>query len=139
MWVSQCRLSLIHILAAITAKDSFDENKENIAAVEKDNFVLKAYLSYNYPQWKVMEYETSDAAVKAMQKGEADCIVSNSGTVSDYLKNNKLHSVFLTKEDDVSFAEDVQASLDAGMNTHLSKPIVIEEVIKTILRYVHND
>ena len=35
--------------------------------------------------------------------------------------------------------EDVQASLDAGMNAHLSKPIVIEEVIKTILRYVHND
>jgi ABC-type amino acid transport substrate-binding protein len=59
-------------MAAITAKDSFDENKENVAAVEKDNFVLKAYLSYNYPQWKVMEYETSDAAVKAMQKGEAD-------------------------------------------------------------------
>ena len=51
-----------------------------------------------------MEYETSDAAVKAMQKGEADCIVSNSGTVSDYLKNNKLHSVFLTKEADVPFA-----------------------------------
>jgi len=38
-----------------------------------------------------------------------------------------------------SFAEDVQASLDAGMNAHLSKPIVIEKVIKTILRYVHND
>ena len=37
-----------------------------------------------------------------------------------------------------SFAEDVQASLDAGMNAHLSKPIVIDEVIKTILRYVHN-
>ena len=91
-------------MAAITAKDSFDENKENIVAVEKDNFVLKAYLSYNYPQWKVVEYETSDAAVKAMQKGETDCIVSNSGTVSDYLKNNKLHSVFLTKEADVSFA-----------------------------------
>ena len=35
-----------------------------------------------------------------------------------------------------SFAEDVQASLDAGMNAHLSKPIVIDEVIKTILRYV---
>ena len=91
-------------MAAITAKDSFDENKENIVAVEKDNFVLKAYLSYNYPQWEVVEYETSDAAVKAMQKGETDCIVSNSSTVSDYLKNNKLLSVFLTKEADVSFA-----------------------------------
>ena len=32
-----------------------------------------------------------------------------------------------------SFAEDVQASLDAGMNAHLSKPIVIDEVIKIIL------
>ena len=38
-----------------------------------------------------------------------------------------------------SFAEDVQASLDAGMNAHLSKPIAIDEVIKTILRCVHND
>ena len=38
-----------------------------------------------------------------------------------------------------SFAEDVQASLDAGMNAHLSKPIVMDEVIKTILRYVHFD
>ena len=33
-----------------------------------------------------------------------------------------------------AFAEDVQASLDAGMNGHLSKPIVMEEVIKTIAR-----
>ncbi len=48
--------------------------------------------------------KTSDAAVKAMQKGEADCIVSNSSTVSDYLKNNKLLSAFLTKEADVPFA-----------------------------------
>ena len=38
-----------------------------------------------------------------------------------------------------SFAEDVQASLEAGMNAHLSKPIVIDEVIKTILRHVHFD
>ena len=33
-----------------------------------------------------------------------------------------------------AFAEDVQASLDAGMNGHLSKPIVIDEVAKTIAR-----
>ena len=35
-----------------------------------------------------------------------------------------------------AFAEDVQASLDAGMNGHLSKPIVIDEVVKTILRNI---
>lgn len=33
-----------------------------------------------------------------------------------------------------AFAEDVQASLDAGMNGHLSKPIVMDEVLKTIAR-----
>lgn len=33
-----------------------------------------------------------------------------------------------------AFSEDVQASLDAGMNGHLSKPIVMDEVIKTISR-----
>ena len=31
-----------------------------------------------------------------------------------------------------AFAEDVQASMDAGMNGHLSKPIVVDEVVKTI-------
>ena len=33
-----------------------------------------------------------------------------------------------------AFAEDVQASMDAGMNGHLSKPIVMDEIVKTILR-----
>ena len=33
-----------------------------------------------------------------------------------------------------AFAEDVQASMDAGMNGHLSKPIVMEEVVKMIAR-----
>ena len=33
-----------------------------------------------------------------------------------------------------AFAEDVQASLNAGMNGHLSKPIVMDEVVKTIAR-----
>lgn len=31
-----------------------------------------------------------------------------------------------------AFAEDVQASLDAGMNDHLSKPINMDDVIQTI-------
>ena len=31
-----------------------------------------------------------------------------------------------------AFTEDVQASLDAGMNAHLSKPIVMEEVLKIL-------
>ena len=36
-----------------------------------------------------------------------------------------------------AFAEDVQASLDSGMNAHLSKPIMMDDVIKTISRNLH--
>ena len=35
-----------------------------------------------------------------------------------------------------TFAEDVQKSLEAGMNAHLCKPIVMDDVVKTILRNV---
>ena len=91
-------------MAATTVKDSFDENAENIVAVAKDNFALKAYLSYNYPQWDIAEYETVNETVKAIQSGEADCIVSSSSTAADYLKNQKFHSIFLTKAANVSFA-----------------------------------
>lgn len=31
-----------------------------------------------------------------------------------------------------AFKEDAQKCLDAGMNGHLAKPIVIEDVVKTI-------
>ena len=33
-----------------------------------------------------------------------------------------------------AFAEDVQASLDAGMNGHIAKPIVLDEVVKAVVR-----
>lgn len=33
-----------------------------------------------------------------------------------------------------AFAEDIQASFDAGMNAHIAKPIVIEEVVNTIIK-----
>lgn len=33
-----------------------------------------------------------------------------------------------------AFAEDVQASLAAGMDAHLSKPFVIQNVLETISR-----
>ena len=38
-----------------------------------------------------------------------------------------------------AFTEDRIRAKEAGMDEHLSKPIVIDEVTKTILRYVHFD
>ena len=36
-----------------------------------------------------------------------------------------------------AFVEDVQASIDAGMNGHIAKPIDIDEVLKAIARNVN--
>ena len=91
-------------MAATTARNSFDENEANSVGVTQDNFALKAYISYNYPQWTILEYDTKEEAVRAMENGETDCFISNSGTASEYLRNQKLHSVFLTKAANASFA-----------------------------------
>ncbi|MDO4496241.1 MAG: ATP-binding protein [Bacteroidales bacterium] len=37
-----------------------------------------------------------------------------------------------------AFVEDVQASIEAGMNEHIAKPLVIEDVIRTIAQVVKN-
>lgn len=38
-----------------------------------------------------------------------------------------------------AFIDDIQESLDSGMNDHISKPINIEELIDTITKYIKHD
>ena len=91
-------------LAALTTMDQFDENTEKRIALPKDNFALQWYITYNYPAWKIVECDTQKDTVKAVQNGTADCFVVRAGEVTKYIKNNKLHSVFLIKPDNISFA-----------------------------------
>ena len=91
-------------LAAVTGKNSFDESEKNTVAVEKDNLALKWYISYNYSQWKILEYDSYKDAEKAVKNGEADCFLASSSQVAEYANEKKLHSVFLMQPDNVSFA-----------------------------------
>ena len=38
-----------------------------------------------------------------------------------------------------AFIDDIQESLDSGMNDHISKPINMEELIDTITKYIKHD
>ena len=91
-------------LAVITGVKKFDENKENTVAVSKNNLLGKWYISFNYPFWKIKEYDSSDEVEKAVHDGEADCFVAKAGRSLKTLEDSKMHSVFLTKSGTYCFA-----------------------------------
>ena len=91
-------------IAAVTAKDYLDENEANTVAVEKGNLLLKWYLAYNYPKWKLVEYATHSEVEQAVRNGKVDCFILKSAQLTREMESNKLHSVFLTKPGNTSFA-----------------------------------
>ena len=91
-------------VAVITGVKKFDENKENTVAVSKNNLLWKWYISFNYPFWKIKEYDSSDEVEKAVHSGEADCFVVKAGQSLKTLEDSKMRSIFLTKSSDSCFA-----------------------------------
>lgn len=90
-------------LAAVTAKAYFNENAENSVAIVKGDLSLKWHVSYYYPKWKIVEYDSTDEIKKAVREGKADCFLTKSGQLRKYMEDKKLHSVFLTQPCNVSF------------------------------------
>ena len=91
-------------VAVLTGVEKFDENGENTVAVSRSNLLGKWYISFNYPFWKIKEYDSSAKVEKAVQSGEADCFVVNAGQSLKTLEDSKMHRVFLTKSGDSCFA-----------------------------------
>ena len=90
-------------MAAVTAQNSFNENHANTVALLKDDLLLKWYVSYYYPDWNIVEYNSLKDAEAAMRSGENDCLLAESGEVAKYREDKRLHSVFLTQDGNVSF------------------------------------
>ena len=91
-------------VAVLTGVKKFDENKENTVAVSRNNLLGKWYISFNYPFWKIKEYDSSDEVEKAVHSGEADCFVVKAGQLLKTLADSKMHSIFLTKSGASCFA-----------------------------------
>ena len=91
-------------VAVLTGVEKFDEDKKNTVAVSRSNLLGKWYISFNYPFWKIKEYDSSDEVEKAVHSGEADCFVVKAGQSLKTLANSKMRSIFLTKSGDSCFA-----------------------------------
>ena len=91
-------------VAVLTGVEKFDENRKNTVAVSRNNLLGKWYISFNYPSWKIKEYDSSAEVDKAVQNGEADCFVVKAGQSLKTLANSKMRSIFLTKSGTSCFA-----------------------------------
>ena len=91
-------------VAVLTGVKTFDENKENTVAVSRNNLLGKWYISFNYPFWKIKEYDSSDEVEKAVHSGEADCFVVKAGQLLKTMADSKMRRIFLTKSGASCFA-----------------------------------
>ena len=91
-------------VAVLTGVEKFDENEKNTVAVSRSNLLGKWYISFNYPFWKIKEYDSFDEVEKAVHSGEADCFVVKAGQSLKTLEDSKMRSVFLTKSSTSCFA-----------------------------------
>ena len=77
-------------VAVLTGVEKFDENRKNTVAVSRNNLLGKWYISFNYPFWKIKEYDSSAEVEKAVRSGEADCFVVKAGQSLKTLANSNV-------------------------------------------------
>ena len=90
----------------MTPQEAFNESAENTVAIAKENSKYKWYVTYNYPDDNIKEYNSIKDAEQAIRNGNADCFIARSGQAMDYVNDKKMHSVFLTKTANTLFAVD---------------------------------
>lgn len=111
-------------MMAVTAKDYFDENQtQQVAALKQGAFLNRAYIAYNYPGWKIVDYDSWEDVKKAVVRGEADCYIAEAGQLLREERDAKLHGILLTKPNTICFA------VRRGDTTLLS---ILNKTLKTI-------
>ena len=91
-------------VAVLTGVKKFDENKENTVAVSRNNLLGKWYISFNYPFWKIKEYDSSAEADKAVQRWRGRLLCCEGRTVIKDTGGQQNAQYFLTKSGASCFA-----------------------------------
>ena len=91
-------------LMAVTDDEKFDENKVYTVAVPKEKEALKQYIAFSYPQWKIVDYDSLDAAADMIANEEADCFLMGASLALIYDNSKNFKSIPLTKTMEACFA-----------------------------------
>ena len=121
--------------AAVTAQEAFNESAENTVAIAKENSKYKWYVAYNYPNWNIKEYNSIKDAEQAVRNGKADCFIVRSGQAMNYVHDKKMHSVFLTKTANTSFAVEKGNTLLMSILNKTLKSIQTSKLTGAVTMY----
>ena len=91
-------------LMAVTDEKNFNENKSYTVAVPKGKEALKQHIAYNYPQWKLVDYDSIKDASDMVVHGKIDCFIMGSSQALRFDNNKNLNSIPLTKTMEACFA-----------------------------------
>ena len=91
-------------MMAVTNKQLFIENEVNRVAVPQNKISLTRYIAFYYPQWKIVDCDTQEDAIKLVKDGQADCFVTGVSSEEKYSKNHGFYSVPLPNPANSCFA-----------------------------------
>ena len=91
-------------MMAVTNKQLFIENEVNRVAVPQNKISLTRYIAFYYPQWKIVDCDTQEDAIKLVKDGQADCFVTGISSEGNYSKKYGFYSVPLPNPANSCFA-----------------------------------
>ena len=91
-------------MMVVTNKQLFIENQVNRVAVPQNKISLTRYIAFYYPQWKIVDCDTQEDAIKLVKDGQADCFVTGVSSEEKYSKNHGFYSVPLPNPANSCFA-----------------------------------
>ena len=88
---------------AVTDEKNFDEGNVYTVAVPKEKEALKQQLTFSYPQWNLVDYDSFEEAAEMITNEKADCFLMGASQAMVYDNNRDFKSVPLTKTMEACF------------------------------------
>ena len=108
---------------AVTDEKNFDEGNVYTVAVPKEKEALKQQLTFSYPQWNLVDYDSFEEAAEMITNEKADCFLMGASQAMVYDNNRDFKSIPLTKTMEACFA------VRGGEGTLLS---ILNKTLKTM-------
>ena len=91
-------------LMAVTDEEYFNEDEVYSVAVPKEKEALKQQLTFSYPQWNLVDYDSFEEAAEMITNEKADCFLMGASQALIYDNSQNFKSVPLTKTMEACFA-----------------------------------